>query len=182
MFIWFYFLFLLYYASEKLGVFSKLIQGFFSVSVIVAWSWKLPSAHQAPERGFLLLHVCEQTRREGWSYVWASLVEFFGLCHDISCMGDCFVCTEFDFCWFLTHECRRVFVMTSVGLGMAKTDIVILLDTMNVLNVKLCMITILTELYLYVPLLVTFTTFQGHNSIRHFQNICLDCLHLLTVA
>ena len=37
-------------------------------------------------------------------------------------------------------------------------NIRIFLDTINMTNVKLCMIVLLTELYLLIPLLVTLTT------------------------
>ena len=37
-------------------------------------------------------------------------------------------------------------------------------DTLTVINVKLCMMVLLIELYLYMPLSVTITIFQGHSS------------------
>ena len=42
-------------------------------------------------------------------------------------------------------------------------------DTKTVINVKLCIMVILTELYLFTPLLVTLTIFQGHSSGKQFQ-------------
>ena len=36
-------------------------------------------------------------------------------------------------------------------------------DTINAINVKLCMLVLLTELYLFIPLSVTLTIFQGQH-------------------
>ena len=41
-------------------------------------------------------------------------------------------------------------------------------DIINVINVKLYMIVLLTDLHLFMPLSVTLTTFQGHSSVEHF--------------
>ena len=41
-------------------------------------------------------------------------------------------------------------------------NIVILSDTMNVLNVKLCIMILFFELYWFIPLTVTLTIFQVH--------------------
>ena len=41
-------------------------------------------------------------------------------------------------------------------------------DSINVINVKLCMMVVLTELYLCMPLPVTLTTFQGHSNVEQF--------------
>ena len=48
-------------------------------------------------------------------------------------------------------------------------NITIFLDTINVINVKLCMVVLHTELYLFIPLLVTLTIFQGHSSVEIFN-------------
>ena len=47
-------------------------------------------------------------------------------------------------------------------------DIAVFSDTMNVRNVKLCMILLLVELYLFIPLLETLAIFQGHSSVKQF--------------
>ena len=39
-------------------------------------------------------------------------------------------------------------------------------DTINVKNVKLCMMVLLVELYLFIPLSVTLTIFQGHSNVE----------------
>ena len=49
--------------------------------------------------------------------------------------------------------------------------VVIFSDTGKVVKVKLCM-SLLIELYLFIPLLVTFTMFmcQGHRIVKHFES------------
>ena len=42
-------------------------------------------------------------------------------------------------------------------------------DTITVISVKLCMMVLLVELYLFIPLSVTFTIFQGHSSVKQFK-------------
>ena len=42
-------------------------------------------------------------------------------------------------------------------------------DTIDVVNVKLCTMVLLTELYQFIPLSVTLTTFQGHSSVEQFE-------------
>ena len=41
-------------------------------------------------------------------------------------------------------------------------------DTINVINVKVCMMVVLTELYPFIPLSVTFIVFQDHSSDKQF--------------
>ena len=41
-------------------------------------------------------------------------------------------------------------------------------DTIDVKNVKLCMI-LLIELYLFIPLSVTLTFLQGYSSVKQFE-------------
>ena len=45
----------------------------------------------------------------------------------------------------------------------------IYLDTINMINVKLCMMVLLIELYLFIPLSETLTIFQGHNNVEQFD-------------
>ena len=47
-------------------------------------------------------------------------------------------------------------------------NVAIFSDTVNVINVKLCMMVLLTELYMFMPLSVAFTIFQGHRSVKQF--------------
>ena len=39
-------------------------------------------------------------------------------------------------------------------------------DTVNVINVKLCMMVLLIKLYLFIPLSVTLTIFYGHSNVE----------------
>ena len=41
-------------------------------------------------------------------------------------------------------------------------------DTITVINVKLCMMVLLIELYLFGPLSMTVTIFQGHSNVKQF--------------
>ena len=41
-------------------------------------------------------------------------------------------------------------------------------DTINVMNVKSCMMVLLTEFYLLIPLSVILTIFQGHSNVEQF--------------
>ena len=46
--------------------------------------------------------------------------------------------------------------------------VAIFLNIINVIYVKLCMAARLIELYLFIPLSVTMTIFQGHRSVKQF--------------
>ena len=41
-------------------------------------------------------------------------------------------------------------------------------DTIKVINIKLCMMVLLIELYVFVLFSVTLTIFQGHSSVEQF--------------
>ena len=41
-------------------------------------------------------------------------------------------------------------------------------DTINVINVRLCMVVLFIELYLFIPLWVALTIFQGHSNVKQF--------------
>ena len=47
-------------------------------------------------------------------------------------------------------------------------NIVIFSHTINVINVKLCMMVLLIKLYLFISLSVTLTIFQGHSNIEQY--------------
>ena len=75
---------------------------------------------------------------------------------------------------FDLHE-RCVYVMIGVGLAGwpmfvrgKNFNVGIFLDTINMINVKLCMMVVFIELYPFIPLSVTLIVFQGHNSVRQF--------------
>ena len=51
-------------------------------------------------------------------------------------------------------------------------DIGIFSGTINVLNVKLCVMVLHIEVYLFSTLSVTLTLFQGHSIVKQFQLKC----------
>ena len=57
-------------------------------------------------------------------------------------------------------------------------NIVIFSDTINVLNVKLCMMVELIEFYPFIPLSVTLMVFQGHSSVKQFE-LKILCSYLI---
>ena len=42
-------------------------------------------------------------------------------------------------------------------------------DTVNIINVKPCMVVLLIERYLFISLSVNLTIFQGHSNIKQFS-------------
>ena len=65
-------------------------------------------------------------------------------------------------------EIISVFFVDQVSWLVENFNIGIYLDTMNVVNVKLCLMVLLIELYLFISLLVTLTIFQGHCNVKQF--------------
>ena len=59
---------------------------------------------------------------------------------------------------------NRIFSSQVCGL-VENLNISIYSDTVNVINVKLCMMALLIELYLFIPLSLTLTIFQGHSNV-----------------
>ena len=47
-------------------------------------------------------------------------------------------------------------------------DVAIFLDTINMIDVKLCVMVVLIELYLFIPLSLTLIVFQGQSSVKQF--------------
>ena len=72
------------------------------------------------------------------------------------------------------HPCSGVYSKEIIGMflvGQASGlvgnfDIRIFSDTITVLNVKLCMVVLLIELYLFIQLSVIWTIFQGHSNVK----------------
>ena len=67
------------------------------------------------------------------------------------------------------HE-KYEYVMISVRLSecpfVAETlNDAIFSDTLNMINVKLCMMVVLIEHYPFIPLSLTLTAYQGHSSV-----------------
>ena len=44
-------------------------------------------------------------------------------------------------------------------------------DTISVIDVKFCMVVLLFELYLFIPLSLTLTIFQGHTAMANSFNL-----------
>ena len=62
---------------------------------------------------------------------------------------------------------------------LASFNIVIFSDTINVTNVKLCMMILHIELYLFITLSVTLTLFQGHSTEQCQIVLTENCMHVL---
>ena len=75
----------------------------------------------------------------------------------------------FAWCWWdNSREIINMFFISQVS-GLAQNfDMGIYSHTVNVINVKLCMMVLLLELYLFIPLSVTLTIFQGHSNVKLF--------------
>ena len=60
-------------------------------------------------------------------------------------------------------------------------NVVIFLDTIHVINDRLWMMVLLTELYLFIPFSVTLTIFQGHSSFSFNWKFCLYSINSLSL-
>ena len=65
-------------------------------------------------------------------------------------------------------EITHMFFVGPVPRLFENVNIGIHSDTINVINVKLCMMVLLTELYLFIPISVILTIFEGHNDVEQF--------------
>ena len=61
-----------------------------------------------------------------------------------------------------------MFLVSQVSGLVENFKIGIFSDIINVINVKLCMMVLLIELYLFIPLSITLTIFQGHSTVKQF--------------
>ena len=50
--------------------------------------------------------------------------------------------------------------------------------TLNLINIKLCMMVVLIELYPFIPLSVPLILFYGHSSVRYFEMFCAHPIKL----
>ena len=68
--------------------------------------------------------------------------------------------------------------------GMSKTftnfHVAIFSGYIKVMNIKLCKMVLLIQLYLFIPLSVTFTIFSGHSSViqSHLKMLCPNPIKL----
>ena len=75
---------------------------------------------------------------------------------------------------FDLHEKCESIVMISVRLAHPVSvcgknfNVVIFSDTINTINVKLCMMVVLIDLYPFTPLSITMIVLQGHSSVKQF--------------
>ena len=56
-------------------------------------------------------------------------------------------------------------------------NVVIFLGTVDMTNVKLCMVVVLNERCPFIPLSVALIVFQGHGSVKHFE-LKIVCAYL----
>ena len=68
-----------------------------------------------------------------------------------------------------SREIITIFFVSYMSRLVENFNIGISSDTINVISVKLCMMVLPIELYLFIPLSVTFTIFQGHSSVKQFK-------------
>ena len=61
-----------------------------------------------------------------------------------------------------------MFLVGQVPWLVKNCNIGIYSDAVNVINVRLYRMVLIIELYLFVPLSVTLTIFQGHHNVEHF--------------
>ena len=73
--------------------------------------------------------------------------------------------TKYD--WYDSGVCSREIINIFSGL-VENFNTGTYSDTIHVINTKLCMMVPLTELYLFIPLLVTMTIFEGHCNVEQF--------------
>ena len=67
-----------------------------------------------------------------------------------------------------SREIINMFFINQVSGLVKNFNIGIYSYKINVINAKLCMMVLLVELYLFIPLSVTVTFSQGHSNVKHF--------------
>ena len=70
---------------------------------------------------------------------------------------------------YLQEIINTVFVCVSVGACQKLEHYSFFSDTINVINIKRCMMVLLIELFLFIPLSWTLTIFQGHSSVKQLR-------------
>ena len=61
-----------------------------------------------------------------------------------------------------------MFLLSQVSGLVKNFNIEIFSDTINVINVKRCMMVLLIELHVFIPLSVTWTIFESHSTVKQF--------------
>ena len=59
-------------------------------------------------------------------------------------------------------------LVSQISRRVENFNIGIFSDIMNVINIKLCMMVLLIELYLFIPLSAALIIFQGHSNLKQF--------------
>ena len=67
-----------------------------------------------------------------------------------------------------SREMVNMFFVGQMSEIVENFNIRIYSDTINVVNVELCMMVLLIELYLFIPLSVALAILQGHSNVEHF--------------
>ena len=60
----------------------------------------------------------------------------------------------------------NIFLVSQVSGIVRNFNVKIFSDTINVINIRLCMMVLPIALHLFIPLSVTLTVFQGHSSVK----------------
>ena len=74
-----------------------------------------------------------------------------------------------DWCVFKGNRINMFFVGQVSGLVEDFNNTGIYADAINLINVELCMVVLLIELYLFKPLSVTLTIFLGQSNVKKVQ-------------
>ena len=67
-----------------------------------------------------------------------------------------------------SREMINMFFVGQVSGLVEKFKIGIRSDTINVITIKLCIMVLLIERYLFIPFSVALTLFQGHSNVEQF--------------
>ena len=67
-----------------------------------------------------------------------------------------------------SKELTDMFLVGQVSGLVENFNISIVSGTVNVITVKLCMMVLLIDLYLFIPFSVTLTIFKGHSTVEQF--------------
>ena len=76
-------------------------------------------------------------------------------------------------CGVYSREIINIFLVGQVSGLVENFSIGIFSDTIYVINVKVCMMVLLIELYLFIPFSVTLTIFQGYSNVELVSQKCM---------
>ena len=78
-----------------------------------------------------------------------------------------------------SREIINMFLLSQVSGLVEIINTWIFSDTINVVNVKLCMMILLIELHLFIPPSMTLTIFQGHSTEQCWLLLDILCSYLI---